>query len=273
MSDELLILADMGLVHRAYHGLCAGGEEHATVERVATSALNALVLIRDRARRDYPALAPHLVLALDNTPVARRLLYPDYKAGRKPRPATVSAATARVLEIAREAGEWGIYDALEHEADDVIAALARQSTAALVMIASADKDLYQLIDKRTMLLRPRTSWRDAAYYHLAEFGRDYGRDCGIPPSDFCHYKALVGDETDALPGVPGVGPKTAARLLAAHGLIPQMIAALRRGDVPAVSPKLARAVIDHEWLLERNLAVTRLRADAPLRSLGAAVRA
>jgi 5'-3' exonuclease len=144
--------------------------------------------------------------------------FPAYKSTRASAPASIAQACAPIGALLRAAGIPFLRPALA-EADDAIATLAAAELArgGSVVVVSPDKDFRQLLCARLSLLRPRAATQGAArfqaYTHL-DFAAEMD---GLAPAAFCDYAALVGDSVDDVPGVPGVGPVTAARLLRAHG--------------------------------------------------------
>ncbi|MBU4421861.1 5'-3' exonuclease [Candidatus Parcubacteria bacterium] len=134
------------------------------------------------------------------------------------------------------------------EADDVIARYARHEEPDEVIIVSTDMDLFQLVGERTRIFCPRGT--KSILYGPAEVRARYG----IPPALVPDYKALVGDKTDNIAGIPGIGPKTAVRLLAEFGCIANIL-----GKVHAIKPDaLQKKLIDYRMRIKGNLDLIRL---------------
>lgn len=137
----------------------------------------------------------------------RNEIYPEYKANRPAADANIRFQLGRCRELTELLGIPVLAD-LEYEADDFIATLARRSQREVVII-SRDKDLQQLLSPTVTLLDPSNeSLADPSTFR-ARFGFD--------PDHFPDYQALTGDSVDNVPGVKGVGPKTAQRLVAEFG--------------------------------------------------------
>ena len=139
------------------------------------------------------------------------------------------------------------------EADDVIAAYALKLRDEYeVVISSFDSDFFQLIGDGVRVLRYRGDASvlcDADYVHSR---------CGVPPSLYAHHKALVGDTADNVPGIPGFGPKTAARLLLQFGSLHSLIE-----HADAITPvRLCDALVSHQDELLRNLRLIELGGSA-----------
>ena len=147
------------------------------------------------------------------------------------------------------------------EADDYIACLARRASGAgmAVVIASADKDFMQLVSPRVGLLNPNdkseTVWTDEQVRNKT----------GVGPSQIVDWLSLMGDSVDNIPGVPGVGPKTAADLLNRFGSVDNLFARLDE----VKSEKLRAALSDSANAVRRNRDLVRLRDDLPCEFLPA----
>lgn len=159
-----------------------------------------------------------------------------------------------------------IYEALDYmgikhaettvsETDDVIAAYTFEyGENAEVLIASFDSDYFQLVNKNVRVVRYRgqSSIICDENYINAKYG--------VPPEQYLEYKCLVGDSSDNIKGVKGVGPKTAARLLCCYGDLCGIKENLH--EIP--NEKLRAAICESEGIIERNLALIRLSPGAPM---------
>jgi DNA polymerase I len=182
----------------------------------------------------------------------RRALYPAYKATRDAQPEDLTMQLPVVRELV---DAWGI-PALEmegYEADDVIATLVRRAPEDLeVVIVSTDKDLMQLVGERVRLLDTMKDRRIGPEEVEARFG--------VPPDRLLDLRALVGDPSDNIPGVKGIGEKGAAKLLAEWGDLERLLAHAER--VPA---KRAReALLAHAEAARLSKRLATLRDDVPL---------
>jgi DNA polymerase-1 len=187
----------------------------------------------------------------------RHALFAEYKANRPPRPPALSAQMPRLRQLLA-ALRLAVVEIPGWEADDVLATLAVQFAAAGddVWLASADKDFRQLLSRHIRLVRPSpTAGTDDEMGPL-----ELERGMGIVPAQVADWLALAGDASDNIPGVRGVGDKTAAELLRAHGSLDGVYAHLEAVAKPAVRAALAR---DRDAaLLSRRL--VELRTDAPV---------
>lgn len=137
------------------------------------------------------------------------------------------------------------------EADDVIGSLAHQLSAnGRVYIMSMDHDMYQLIDERIRIYS-RARGQDNEY-GSEEIRAKYG----IVPEQYIDYVALVGDRSDVIDGVPGIGAKTAAILLNKFGSIKGIYE-----NLGEVRPKIVKMLLDERERVERNMTLARIRTD------------
>ncbi|HEX5325745.1 MAG TPA: 5'-3' exonuclease H3TH domain-containing protein, partial [Acetobacteraceae bacterium] len=196
----------------------------------------------------------HIAVIFDAGRVTfRNRLFDAYKANRPPPPdelipqfALVREATDAFCVPAIELADW--------EADDLIAAYAREAVQASgqVTIVSSDKDLMQLIRPGVEMLDPIKQKPIGPAEVMEKFG--------VVPDRMIDVQALIGDPTDNVPGVPGIGPKRAAELVNEHGDLDGVLAA-----VAAMKPGKRRdALIEHAEAARLSRQLVTLRADAPL---------
>ena len=146
------------------------------------------------------------------TNIRRRLaIYPEYKAGRKPAPADFYAQIP-VLHELLDAFGWPLYEFDDYEADDIMATLDAQAEKhgdIETYLITSDLDALQILDQNTYLYALKKGLTNIDKFDIAEFERRYG----IRIDQFLDLKSLKGDSSDNIPGVPGVGEKTAVQLL------------------------------------------------------------
>jgi DNA polymerase-1 len=235
-------------VFRAYHALPplsnSKGEPTHAVAGVASMLLK---LLRERE--------PHgVIVAMDSKGKSfRKELYPDYKANRPPAPPDLEQQMIRVREIAEA---WGMapLEAPGFEADDIIATLVTQARAQglRVVIVSADKDLLQLVGPDVVMY---DTMRDKV------FGSEETREkLGVDPEQVRDLLALMGDSSDNVPGVPSVGQKTAAKLLAEYGSLDGIYENLEGITRKALKAKLG----EHRDKALASRELVTLRHDVPI---------
>jgi DNA polymerase-1 len=193
-------------------------------------------------------------------PARRVNLLPEYKANRGASPEHFQQQLPWVKQLTVALG----YSSEEREgleADDLIAAaavtLAEQNQE--VLIVSADKDLSQLICPGVRQLlppptaNPRIGWRTLDVEGVCD-------KFGVPPERILDYLALIGDTSDNIPGLPGVGPKTAVKWLSEHGTLENVIANAGR-----LTPKrFCSIVYENQEILRRNIELVRLEHDVEI---------
>ena len=242
-------------VFRAYYGMPPMQAPDGTPVHAAHGFASTLL-------RMLGELAPtHFACVFDHAMTSfRNALFPAYKAGRTEAPADLEPQFDLCEEVARALG-LPVLMAPEFEADDVIATAADAALAAGadVVVVTTDKDLAQLVreDGRVALFDFARQGRLDADGVRARFG--------VSPVQIPDYLALVGDTVDNLPGVPGIGPKGAAQLLAAFGTLdgfPSDAAAWRATGVRGAESLAARFAAAREQAL-RVRALATVRRDAP----------
>ncbi|HZU84748.1 MAG TPA: DNA polymerase I [Polyangiaceae bacterium] len=251
-ASDVLFLVDLsGYVFRAYHALPALSSSRGEPTHAVLGTVNMLQKVVGERR-------PHmLAVAMDSRgPTFRHRVDSRYKATRPAPPPDLAQQMARVEQIVHA---WDVACFREDgfEADDLIAAATARALGdgLRVVIVSADKDLMQLVhddDARVVLW---DSMRDKVYGPL-----EVKEKLGVPPSRVRDYLALTGDTSDNIPGVPGVGPKTAADLLAQLGSVDGIYASLDK----VAKPKLREALRAHEGDARASQKLVTLDAGAPI---------
>ncbi|WP_233493704.1 5'-3' exonuclease [Desertihabitans brevis] len=214
MSAPPVLLAVDGnsLLHRSYHALAGTGARTVTGEPVwaVRGLLTQVVAAADR-------VGPSLVLVGFDDPEhsRRRTRWPQYKAQRADKLPTLVSQLRLAAAVLRELGVHVVTpDGLE--ADDVLATAAARTAAAggRTVLVTSDRDAFALIDERTSVLRVINGGVDASPLMTPD---RLELLLGVRPHQYRDFAALRGDPSDNLPGVSGIGPKRAARLLAAFG--------------------------------------------------------
>ena len=196
----------------------------------------------------------HMVAVFDKGSKSfRNDLYADYKANRPPAPEDLIPQFPLVRDAADAFG-LPVVEKENFEADDIIATIARSAAAdgARVVILSSDKDLMQLVDERISLLDPMKG-KDISFEQVME-------KFGVGPSRVIDVQALAGDSVDNVPGVPGIGIKTAAQLINDFGDLEQLLA--RADEIK--QPKRRQSLIDHADAARISKKLVTLRDDVPL---------
>jgi DNA polymerase-1 len=201
----------------------------------------------------------HAALVLDSTtPTFRHDMYPLYKAQRQKMPEDLAAAIPMAIELA-EALRIPILRVDGFEADDVMGALAARAAAApgwVTYLATPDKDVAQLVGPATYLFRPGRAGAPAEIYDEAAVCQHWGL---ASPRQMIDYLGLAGDASDNIPGIPGVGEKTATALLAQYGDIENILA-----HAAELKGKLAEKVAAGADSARQSRVLAAIRTDVPV---------
>ncbi len=215
-------------------------------------------LLRDMPPDNRPT---HLAIVFDKSEVTfRNKLYPDYKAHRPPAPDDLIPQFAFIREAVR-AFDLPCLEQGGFEADDLIATYAREASerGATTTIVSSDKDLMQLVDDKVTMYDTMKDRRIGVAEVIEKFG--------VPPEKVVEVQALAGDSTDNVPGVPGIGIKTAAQLIAEYGDLETLLA--RAGEIK--QPKRRESLIENaeKARISRQLVLLddKVKLDVPLDEL------
>jgi len=214
VSDEVYLVDGSAYIYRAYHAVAPLNNAEGMPTHAVFGFLNILKrLIKEKEPR-------YLAVAFDmRGPVFRHDIYPEYKANRPPMPDDLAVQIPYIKELVA-AMNIPCFEETGVEADDIIASAARllSEQGHKVIIVSGDKDLLQLVGEQVVMWDPmKKKTMDAAAvtekYHVS-------------PQQLLDCYALMGDSSDNVPGVPGVGPKTAEKLINEHGSLEQVYDAL-----------------------------------------------
>ena len=248
---DLFLVDGNNLAYRAYFAL---PEELATTEGFPTNALLGFTNMLFKLLADYRPKG--VAVAWDTSPVHRKELSPEYKIERRPMPDLLREQFPHLRPIVEAFG----YRNLEFEgweADDVIATLATRADEAAVRtcVVSTDRDAFQLCtDNICLMMTPR----GVADVHVYTPERVVAR-YGVTPEQVPDFIGLKGDTSDNIPGVPGIGDKTAGQLIAQYGSLEAVLE-----HVDELSPGRAKALRENaeQALASKELAT--MRRDLPL---------
>ncbi|MGV9214696.1 DNA polymerase I [Micromonospora sp. RB23] len=217
-TPRLLLVDGHSLAYRAFFALPV--ENFSTTTGQPTNAVYGFTSMLINVLRDEQPT--HIIVAFD---VSRRSFrtekYAEYKAGRSETPTDFKGQVSLVKEVLA-ALQIPVVEMEGYEADDVIATLACQARdqGMTVLISTGDRDAFQLVGDQVTVLYPRKGVSDLARMDPAAIEAKYG----VGPERYRDLAALVGETSDNLPGVPGVGPKTAAKWITTYGGVEGVIA-------------------------------------------------
>ncbi|HVM02278.1 MAG TPA: 5'-3' exonuclease H3TH domain-containing protein, partial [Acidimicrobiales bacterium] len=250
---KILLLDGNSLAYRAFFALPT---DMATASGQVTNAVFGFTSMLVNLLKDHRPDA--IAVAFDRPePTFRHALVKDYKAGRAEAPDVLRQQMGLVRQVV-ETLRIPLLEVPGYEADDVIATLATQARdrGDEVVVVTGDRDEYQLVeDPHVKVLYNRRGVSDYVLYDEAGIRER----TGVTPAKYPEYAALRGDASDNLPGVPGVGEKTAAKLINTYGDLDGVFA-----NVDECTPKLREALIAHEDQVRSNAKATPLVRDVPV---------
>ncbi|MGD9702466.1 MAG: DNA polymerase I [Acidimicrobiia bacterium] len=249
----LLLVDGNSLTYRAFFALPT---DMATASGQVTNAVFGFTSMLINLIKDHHP--DGIVVAFDRPePTFRHDANPEYKAQREAAPDILRQQMGLVREVVAALGIKSV-DLQGYEADDIIATLCEQAKARddRVVIVTGDRDSYQLVeDPFVKVLYNRRGVSDYAFYDEAGIIER----TGVTPAQYPEYAALRGDPSDNLPGVPGVGEKTAAKLITTYGGLDGIFANLDKQ-----TPKLKASLAEHEATVRSNHELMILRRDVPI---------
>ncbi len=251
--ERLYLLDAYALIYRAYYALIRSPRVNSKGEN--TSAVYGFVTTLEELLREAPE---YVAVAFDpGGKTFRHEAYPAYKAQREATPEDIRSSVPIIKDVLR-AYRIPAIEVQGYEADDVIGTLAKQAAHAglEVRMVTPDKDYAQLVEPHILMQRPS---RGASPWELlgpAEVEAKYGLDS---PAQVIDYLALTGDASDNVPGCPGVGPKTAAKLLREYGSVEGLLAA-----TDSLKGSLKTRVAENAEQIRFSKFLTTIRTDVPL---------
>jgi DNA polymerase-1 len=254
MSEKILLVDGHSILNRAFYGLPDLTNSEGRHTGAVYGFLTILFRILEEEKPDY------LTVAFDlHAPTFRHKMYEAYKGTRKGMPEELREQVPLIKEMLQTM-HVTIVSKEGYEADDLLGTLARRSeTKGMdVTILSGDRDLLQLATDRILIRLPktvkgRTSIED---YHAPQVLEKYG----VTPPQIIELKALMGDTSDNIPGIPGVGEKTATKIIAAFGSIENAHAHLEE-----IKPNKAKESLrDHYEMAQLCKKLATINTDSPL---------
>lgn len=255
MTKKLAIIDGKSVFYRGYYAMSnLTTSDGTSVGGVYGFAAMALELMK-KYQPDYVAVA----WDKSKTNIrSRKRIYPEYKAGRKPAPPDFYAQIPILRELLSVFG-WPLYEADDFEADDIIGALASQADERgdidTLMITS-DLDMLQIVDHNTRLYALKKGFTNIEEFDIPALEAKYG----IKKEQFLDLKALKGDSSDNIPGVPGIGEKTAIALLQEYDTLDNVF-----GNLDKIKPAWATKLRAGKDLAYISKQLGQIQFDAPVK--------
>lgn len=254
MSEKLLLIDGHSIMNRAFFGLPDLTNSEGLHTNAVYGFLNMLFKMLDEEEPQY------LTVAFDvHAPTFRHKMYDAYKGTRKPMDPSLREQIVLIKEVLATMG-ISIASKEGYEADDVIGTLARKAEeqGMMVTVFSGDRDLLQLATDHVQIRIPKTKGGKTTIENY--FAKDVVEAYQLQPKQIIDLKGLMGDSSDNIPGLPGVGEKTATKILLAYGTVENAYA-----HVDEIKPKKAmEAMRDHYDLAELSKTLATINTDSPV---------
>ena len=253
-AGRLLVLDGHSMAFRAFFALPA--ESFRNAEGQHTNAVHGFTSMLINLVRDQKPT--HIAVAFDvsDETTHRKAEYSEYKGGRNETPAEFRGQIGIIKRVMEALGIQTV-ELPGYEADDILATLAAQgaSNGMEVLLVSGDRDTFQLVNDHVAVLYPRKGVSDIPRMDAAAIEEKYF----VPPARYPDLAALVGESADNLPGVPGVGPKTAAKWIAQYDGLEGVLA-----HAAEIKGKAGESLRENIESVERNRRLNRLITDLDL---------
>lgn len=213
--EKLLIIDGNSLINRAFYALPPLSNREGQHTNAVYGFLTMLFKAMDEVTPQYAAVAFDL-----KAPTFRHDSFKEYKAGRKRMPPELAEQIQPLKDVLDAMGLFRM-ELEGFEADDLIGTLAKQAEnkGMITTIVSGDRDVLQLVTDKTQVLITKKGISQIEIYNPEKFEEEYE----MPVAHFIDLKGLMGDSSDNIPGIPGIGPKTATKLLKAYGTIENLL--------------------------------------------------
>jgi DNA polymerase-1 len=257
-KPRLVLFDGNAIVHRAFHAFERTKPLTVSKTGEVVSAIYGFALMLLKTLNELKPT--HYAIAFDRpAPTFRHRLFDEYKAHRPETPRELVSQLGRVRQLV-EAFNIPVYELDDYEADDVLGTLSHQASQQDIdtIIVTGDSDTMQLVSPQTRVLypKPRGTFSDTILYDEDAVIQKYG----IRPSQIADFKALKGDPSDNIPGVPGVGDKTATKLIQQFGTIEQIYSHIDE----VVPPKLRDTLRENEALAQRSKELATIVIQTPV---------
>ena len=252
--DKLVLIDGHSILNRAFYGVPDLTNSEGLHTNAVYGFLNIMFKILDEEKAD------HLAVAFDlKEPTFRHKMYGDYKGTRKPMPQELHEQVPLMKEVLKAMG-IPILTLPGYEADDILGTVAKRSQTAGVSVSviSGDRDLLQLADERIKIRIPKTS-RGTTEIH-DYYPEDVKREYHVTPREFIDVKALMGDASDNIPGVPSIGEKTATAIIEAYGSIENAYEHLDE----IRPPRAKKALEEHYDMAQMSKELAAICIDCPI---------
>ena len=254
MGEKIVLIDGHSILNRAFYGVPDLTNSEGLHTNAVYGFLNIMFKILEEEKPDYLAVAFDL-----KAPTFRHKMYAEYKGTRKPMPQELHQQVPVIQDMLR-AMEIPLLMLEGYEADDLLGTVSKrmEQEGLEVCVVSGDRDLLQLATEHIMIRIPKTkrTGTEIENYHTADVLEKYQ----VTPLQIIDLKALMGDASDNIPGIPGVGEKTATKIIAAYGSIENAY-----GHVEEIKPNKAKESLrEHYALAQLSKELATINIEAPL---------
>ena len=255
MAERLLILDANSILHRVYHAL-----PHLTTKKgELVNAIYGFLLVLFRVIKEFK---PNYVCACFDFPAKtfRHEKFKEYKAQRPPCPKDLASQIPKLKEIL-EAFKIPFFEKEGYEADDLIGTIVSKCQGLEKIIVSGDLDNLQLVSKETKVF-VLSGVKKSILYDEKEVEKKYQ---GLKPAQIPDFKALTGDPSDNIPGIPGIGEKTAIKLLLKFKNLEKLYEEAKKNSKNILLElKLKEILLKHENQIFSSKSLTQIKRDVPI---------
>ncbi|MDO4294958.1 MAG: DNA polymerase I [bacterium] len=252
--EKLVLVDGHSILNRAFYGV----PMLTNAEGLHTNAVFGFLNILFKILEDEGA--DHLAVAFDlSAPTFRHEMYAEYKGTRHPMPQELVEQVPLIQEGLR-AMQVPILTLAGYEADDILGTVAKRTAeqGIAVSIVSGDRDLLQLADEKIQILLPKTVKGKTELFSY--FPEDVKAEYQVTPEEFIAVKALMGDASDNIPGVPSIGQKTATNLIVQYHSLGNL-----KEHLEEVKPPRAKKALEEHWdLAEQSYELARICTECPI---------
>jgi len=253
---KLVLIDANALIHRAFHALPPLKTKKGELVNAVYGFTAVLLKVIKELKPDY------IVTAFDlPKPTFRHLEYKEYKATRPKTPEELVQQFPLVKKVVK-AFDIPIFEKEGFEADDIIGTIAKKTGKDIEdIVVTGDLDVLQLIDKNTKVYTLKRGLTDTVIYDKEAVKKRYG----LKPEQFLDFKGLKGDPSDNIPGVPGIGEKTAIYLLKKFETVENLYKKLEKGEAEDIPDNLKKKLLDNkdQAIFSKKLAT--IRCDVPIK--------
>ena len=253
-KEKIVLIDGHSILNRAFYGLPVLTNSEGLHTNAVYGFLNILFKVLEEEHAQYAAVAFDL-----KAPTFRHKMFDGYKGTRKPMPQELHEQVPVMKEMLQAMG-IPIMELEGYEADDILGTVSRQmeKEGLEVAIVSGDRDLLQLAADDILIRIPKTKATGTEIENY--YAKDVEEKYQVTPEQFIDLKALMGDTSDNIPGVPGIGEKTATRIIVQYGSIEEAYA-----HVEEITPARARENLRNNYeLAQMSKVLAKIELEAPV---------